>query len=65
MESNARLTSKQLVREALASRAVAASLKVVRRRKSSSADGTRGGEHERGALVRGGRGGRGYPPRKF
>ena len=37
-------------------RAVAAYLKVVRRRKSSSADGTRGGEHERGIispLVRG------------
>ena len=36
-------------------RAVAAYLKVVRRRKSSSADGMRGGEHERGTppLVRG------------
>ena len=35
-------------------RAVAAFLKVVRRRKSSSADGMRGGEHERGESTRGG-----------
>ena len=38
-------------------RAVAAYLKVVRRRKSSSADGSRGGEHERGPLLSGGLGG--------
>ena len=45
-------------------RAVAAYLKVVRRRKSSSADGTSRGEHERVIfpLVRGVRG---SPPRKF
>ena len=44
-------------------RAVAAYLKVVRRRKTSSADGTRGGEHERGTppLVRG----LGVSPKKF
>ena len=34
----------------LAFRAVAAYLKVVRRRKRSSAEGTRGGEHERGVI---------------
>ena len=32
-------------------RAVAAYLKVVRRRKSWSAEGTRGGEHERGIIL--------------
>ena len=47
------------------SRAVAAYLKVVRRRKSSSADGTRGGELERGTPPPLVRGVRGSPPRKF
>ena len=42
-------------------KAVAAYLKVVRRRTSSSADGTRGGEHERGTPPHL----RGSPPRKF
>ena len=45
-------------------RAVVAYLKVVRRRKSSSADGTRGGEHERVTLPLVW-GVRGSPPRKF
>ena len=42
----------------LKDRAVVAYVKVVRRRKSSSGDGTRGGEHERGSppLVMGVRG---------
>ena len=46
-------------------RAVAAYLKVVRRRKSLSAEGTRGAEHERGLfpLALGGFGG--PPPGKF
>ena len=48
-----------LFKKFLSYRAVAAYLKVVRRRKSSSADGTRGGEHERVTLplVRGVEGG--------
>ena len=50
------------------SRAVAAYLKVVRRRKPLTAEGTRGGEHERGIitpLVRGGGGGWGLPREIF
>ena len=46
-------------------RAVAAYLKVVRRRKPSSADGTRGGEHERGIISPLVRGFGGPSPRKF
>ena len=46
-------------------RAVAAYLKVVRRRKPSSAEGTRGGEHKRGIIPPLVRGVWGPPPRKF
>ena len=46
-------------------RAVAAYLKVVQRRKASSAEGTRGGEHKRGTIPPFARGVWGPPPRKF
>ena len=45
-------------------RAVAAYLKVVRRRKPSSAEGTRGGEHEMGIIPLSLGGVWGPPPRK-
>ena len=46
-------------------RAVAAYLKVVRRRRPSSAEGTRGGEHKRGIIPPLFRGVWGPPPRIF
>ena len=51
--------------EQIAYRAVAAYLKVVRRKKSSSAEGTKGGEHERGIMPPLVRGGLGASPENF